>query len=413
MSDTLDETLPAHAPLGPSSAEGWSTCSDYVNANRGLPDFTIEPAAEGTAAHSVSDICLMTGLDPDELIGMVTEVAGFSFSWDEEDARLLAPGIADIRATGAQFYGEHRVDISPWTIPGQFGTLDRASVLFDEVEQQWWVVVEDLKWGRGIAVSPVENKQIMLYALGFYQAVGRHLLPEGAVPKFRLMIDQPRHMGGGGVWETTLDDLLAFGDWIKGRAALTTDPDAPRTASLKGCMWCRRRRVPGISGGCDTFDTYMIDVLGHSWDDIDIGIMMETDMATNLPRALTPERRSYILEHKDSIRRWLDEMEKDALDDAHAGRPTGGQKLVLGRKGADSWKDKDRAARYARKVVGDSAFKEVLRTPTQLGKEVDGKKARILGRLTKRGERKPELAPLADARSAITTAQSQFEPEAE
>ena len=48
MSDTLEETLPAHAPLGPSSAEGWATCADYVNANRGLPDFT--PLWAGQAA---------------------------------------------------------------------------------------------------------------------------------------------------------------------------------------------------------------------------------------------------------------------------------------------------------------------------------------------------------------------------
>lgn len=424
MSDTLEESVPAHAPLGPSSAEGWATCSDYVNANRGLPDLTTEPAAEGTTAHGISDICVTTGLNADELLGLVTTVAGYTFVWDEDDAMLLQLGIDRLRAAAgtAIIFGEHRVDISRWTLPGQFGTLDRAFVIYDATTDEWWIVVEDLKWGRGIAVSPVENKQIMLYALGFWHAVARHLIPEGVTPRFRLIIDQPRHAGGGGVWETTLEHLVAFGDWIRERARLTAEPNPTRTASLKGCMWCRRRRVwpQGNFGGCDTYDEFMIGLLGWTWADLDIGLMMGTDMT--LPIEMTPERASYLLLHKDAIERWLKELDERMLEAGLAGEPIGEVKPVQGNKSADTWKSEgtSKAKLYPvrpviEQILGDRGFTKMLKSPKQvlslLGDDEEALSAVVPH--IKPGTKKPILAPLADARPAITNAQTQFDEEDE
>ncbi len=401
MSDTIEETLPAHAPLGPSSAEGWSTCADYVNANRGLPDRTTEPAAEGTAAHAVSDLCLMLGLDADDFLGMPTRIKEHLFAWEEDDAMLLQGGIDRLRAAAgfARFYGEQRVDISTWTLPGQFGTLDRAYVI--QIDGEWWVVIEDLKWGRGIAVSPVANKQLMLYALGFWWAVARHQLPKGVRPRFRLIVDQPRHAGGGGIWNTTLDELLTFGEWIKERAALTAAPVAPRTASLKGCIWCRRRRAPS---GCDTYDEYMIALLGLDWSDIDLGILMDTEL--DLPRALTADRRSYLLLHKDSIRRWLDQLEEEAVLDGLAGADTGLVKVVAGNKAADKWRDKGvDAAPVVAAHLGDFGFNKRLKSPKQVvsaAEEDEAALAAIAG-FIEPGGRKPTLVPLDDARPPLLT----------
>lgn len=422
MSDTLEETLPAHAPLGPSSAEGWATCSDYVNANRGLPDTTTEPAAEGTAAHGISDICLTTGLDADDLLGIVTEVAGFTFAWEEDDAMLLQHGIDKLRAAVGRgaFWGEHRVDISTWTLPGQFGTLDRAYIIYDAENDEWWIVVEDLKWGRGVAVSPVENKQIMLYALGFWAAIGRHQIPPGVVPRFRLIIDQPRHAGGGGVWETTLDDLLAFGEWIRERARLTAEPNPTRTASLKGCMWCRRRRVwpQGNFGGCDTYDTFMLGLLGWTWADVDIALMMGTDMT--LPTEMTPERASFLLLHKDMIERWLKELAERMLSAGLAGEETGEVKPVEGNKSADAWQSQGTGKTklypvrpLIERLLGDRGFTKMLKSPKQvLSLLTDDEDAtKEVAQHIRMGTRKPTLVPLADARPAILAAQSMLDEE--
>ncbi|WP_430636106.1 DUF2800 domain-containing protein [Sphingomonas hankookensis] len=424
MSDTLEETLPAHAPLGPSSAEGWATCSDYVNANRGLPDTTTEPAAEGTAAHGISDICLTTGLDADDLLGIVTEVAGFTFAWEEDDAMLLQHGIDKLRAAVGRgaFWGEHRVDISAWTLPGQFGTLDRAYIIYDAENDEWWIVVEDLKWGRGVAVSPVENKQIMLYALGFWAAIGRHQIPPGVVPRFRLIIDQPRHAGGGGVWETTLDDLLAFGEWIRERARLTAEPNPTRTASLKGCMWCRRRRVwpQGNFGGCDTYDTFMLSLLGWTWADVDIALMMGTDMT--LPTEMTPERASFLLLHKDMIERWLKELAERMLSAGLAGEATGEVKPVEGNKSADARQSQGTGKTklypvrpVIERLLGDRGFTKMLKSPKQvLSLLTDDEDAtKEVAQHIRMGTKKPTLVPLADARPAILAAQSMLDEEEE
>ncbi len=399
MSDTLEEQLPAHAPLGPSSAEGWATCADYVNANRGLPDVTSEPAAEGTVAHSISELCLALGLSAYDFIGIVTRLQSYVFEWDDEDAMLLQPGIEATLAMGGEFYGEHRVDISKWTLPGQFGTLDRAVVAINDD----CITIIDLKWGRGIAVSPVGNKQLMLYALGFWWAIARH---RTKATKFRLIIDQPRHAGGGGIWNTTLDELLAFGEWIRERAAATALPNPPRTASLMGCIWCRRRRAPG---GCDTYDEYMINLLGQTWSDIDMGLFMDTPIA--LPRALTPERRSFLLLHKDSIRRWLEQLDEECMADAEAGLPTGDVKAVLGNKLPDKWKDKGVPAKpLVERLLGDEGFTKRLKSPKQISTAVVGNEeaAKAVAEFIDFGERKHVLVPIADARSPITTA-SEFD----
>jgi hypothetical protein len=416
MSDTLEETQPAHAPLGPSSAEGWSTCSDYVNANRGLPDTTTEPAAEGTVAHSISDLCLMLGLDADDFLGIVTALEGYLFAWEEDDALLLQRGLDDTRAMlgAATFYGEQKVDTSPWTLPGQFGTLDRAFFFQDSLTDEWWIVIIDLKWGRGVSVSPVENKQLMLYALAFWHTIARHHMPADARPRFRLVIDQPRHGGGGGIWETNLDDLLVFGDWIRERARLTAEPNPSRTASRKGCMWCRRKVFfpKGHYGGCDTFDTYMLDLLGWTWADLDLALMMGTEMT--LPTEMTPERASVVVMHKDAIERWLEAMSVRMLDDALTGAPTGEVKAVLGNKTADKWKDKGVPARpVVERFIGGAGFTKLLKSPKRLLEMAadDEEALAALAPHVDPGVKRPTLVPMADARPAITGVQALLDEE--
>ena len=394
MSDTLEEAFAAHAPLSPSSADGWSTCADYINANRGLPDRSSEAACEGTAAHAIRDLCLHTGLSAYDFIGMVTKIGEFTFVWEEVDAELLQPGIDRLLAEAAngEFFGEHRVDTSAYTLPGQFGTLDGA-VITEEL-----IIIDDEKWGRAVPVTPVRCKQLMLYALSFWQQIARH---RTKATRFQIRIDQPRHGGGGGSWFITLDELLAFGDWIRERAAATQGENLPRTASLTGCRWCRRRRAPG---GCDTFDTYMVELLGLTWDDIDMGIMMSDEMTP--PRELTADRRSWLLLHKGTIVRWLDQLEEEALEDAEQARPTGLMKAVKGNKLPDKWLNKGlEATPLVESLIGEKGFNKRLKTPKQIvtavAEDEDAMKA-ILP-FIEHGEKKTVLVPLEDARPAIRT----------
>ena len=375
---------PAHSAYGPSRAEGYSSCLDYVRANDGLPDEATEQAAEGTFAHQISDECLTFDMDAADFVGQSMRVGEWTFTWTEEDAYLLQPGLDWTRARGGEFHGEHRVDVSRWTAEGQFGTLDRAILV--EIDNQWWVIVTDLKWGRGVPVSPVRNKQLALYTLGFYESV-RHRFTEP--PRFLLAIDQPRCPGGGGYWETTLDELEAIGAYIRERVEISQSvTDAVRTASELGCMWCRRKNAPG---GCSTYDTWRLEQL-QPW-------LTAT--------SLTADQRAMLLRHRQGIVKWLDRLEDAALNDTLNGKSGGGMKAVVDtRKGSrDKWIDEAEVVETLLPVAGEKIFTKKLKTPKQLRKELPSDEAR--GKLT--GLYEPaqhgySLVPVEDARPAVRLA---------
>lgn len=400
MSDTLAEgTGLKHAPYGPSQAEGYTTCLDYVNANAGLPDVTLEVAAEGTVAHDYSDQCLTLGLEPHDFIGATTKFPPWEFEWNEDDADLLLPGIERIRGLEGRFYGEFRVDVSPWTIPDQFGTLDRAVIGPDVI------TIDDLKWGRHVAVNPTENKQLVLYALGFWHKIARHV--PGAPTDFVLSIDQPRCAGGGGEWRTTLAELQEIGAWIKSRVELGQQPNPSRTASQKGCMWCRRRRAPG---GCTEFEVYGLGVLGLDFNLIDEARAIA--VLPPLPDGMSPERRAFIVRHRSMIVKWLELLEEQHLADTLAGLPAGELKAVEGKKSRDVWHNKQAALEKIREVVGDAGLAPAApKTPLQLSKVITPDQAKLIDPLIKRGEKKPILVPLDDARPALVSGQTDFDEE--
>jgi hypothetical protein len=330
--------MSAHARLGPSGAEAWMTCPGYPNAVAGLHDPGSEFAAEGTAAHSIADDCLTLGLDAHDFIGSkltVTEkgsdgqiAQSWTFEWTEDDAEDLQYGIDEVRALGGEFFGEHRVDLSEvYGVEGQFGTLDRGIITPDEI------IINDLKWGKGIPVSPVKNKQLMIYGLGFWHNVAKH---RSNATRMRFIIDQPRCPGGGGHWSCSIDELLAFQEEVRAAARATLDPNAPRKASEKGCYWCARRKQsptePGAVSGCKTYDDYMLDAIGSRFDDLDEAIGSDSEIVLPQYSQLSAERRSYIVRHKGSIEKWLEAIHAAVIRDGLNGESIPGLKVGAGGK---------------------------------------------------------------------------------
>lgn len=68
-----------HAHYSPSSADGWTRCSDFTKFSG-----TSEAAALGTAKHSVSEECLRDGKHPTSFIGQKIVVGEFEFTVDDE-----------------------------------------------------------------------------------------------------------------------------------------------------------------------------------------------------------------------------------------------------------------------------------------------------------------------------------------
>lgn len=371
------------------------TCYGYPNAVAGLPNESSEFAAEGTAAHQISELCLASGLSPFDFIGMRQQIEGFTFEWTEDDAEELAPGIDEIRGYGGEFYGEHKVNLSRWLGENQFGTLDRGIILPD------LIIINDLKWGRGVPVSPVENKQLMIYALGFWDNIARHV---SSATKFRIEIDQPRCSGGGGKWETTLDDLLAFGEKAREAAEKTNDPNAPRVASAKGCYWCLRKNA---LGGCSTYEEFNLELIGMSFEDVDTAIIL--DEPPVLSKGVTPERRSYLLDHRKMIERWLEDMHVSCIDDGLSGLPTPGLKVVAGRRPPRKWNDPEKASATFEPLLGEGLFVSKMKSPTQVENEIGKEEFKEFDALVDAGQAKPVLVPEADARPALTPVTEKFD----
>ena len=401
--------MAAHARLSPSGADRWMTCPGSVRLIERLTlegavrqDRTSVFAAEGTAAHEVRALSLDLGLDPHDFIGREFDADGFTFDVTEEMADHLMPGIDWIReqtaprASGKQdvMVVEDRTDLGHF-LPGQFGTLD-LGILRDDA-----IIISDLKFGAGVPVDAVQNRQLMIYALGFWFTYGHGRRP--LARRVILNIDQPR-AGGMKFWELDRSDLLAFGEEARAAALAVDDPDAPLVASEKGCRWCPVRQT---EWGCATYDQLMGSLTASALLDLD-------DESPEMfpPERMTPERRYYTVRHAHLVTAWLAKLHEDSLRAAEAGRPDPGSKAVTGQKGDRKFNDQDAAEAILVDAIGkDSAFTRKLITPTRAERLMKpGRKRKghpeawdALKELVTQSDGKPILVPVEDGREALTS----------
>lgn len=400
--------MTAHAKLSPSSAGSWMECAAFPDVQEQYINEDNEAAAEGTAAHAISDFCLTYGLDAYDVIGTVTNITGtvrktirqsdgrliktdeteqktWRFTWTEDDADYLQPGIDWVREQPGTFYGEARVDLSEWLGPKQFGTMDRV-ILHDTQ-----MAVSDLKFGRGIPVQAVGSKQLRLYALGAWRKYASHITD----PAFPVLIhiDQPRNAAGGGLWRITLGDLWQFGEEARAAAERTRQPNPPRIAGVAQCMWCAGK------DDCAEYHRFNLSFLGlDDFSDLD-----DLDLELPDPDTLTPARRRVIMEHKSMITKWLDGVHASLFQAAINGGDTAGLKLVEGHKTPDKWRDAKAAEKALTARLGaEKSFTKKLITPTQAGKKISPEDWKpVFEEHVIVGVRKPTLVDEADDRPAI------------
>ncbi|MER8924286.1 DUF2800 domain-containing protein [Mesorhizobium sp. M0859] len=385
--------MTAHARLSPSGADRWSTCTasvallDRLRGNGTIPERdSSEWASEGTVAHEVREICLDFGLDPHHFVGAVISADGFTYTVDESMADHLQTGIDWVREHTGTPHVEIRVDLSPW-LPGQFGTCDTGWIEGDVLP------ISDLKYGAGEQVDAIGNKQLRLYALGYWHYAGRP-----AVKSVLMNIDQPR-AGGMKYWEITLEDLLAFGEEMKLVYAKIMSGDVEFKPSTKACRWCEVRKAPG---GC---------AARNQWLD-----QMAEDRKN--PVGLSPERRWYIVQHASEIRAWLAELHEESLRAALDGNPDPGSKAVAGDLGDRYFTDAKKAEALLTAALGVDAYKpRQLIGITEIEKQVKpGKRkqghpetwAELLT-LVDRAEGKPKLVPADHLKPALKPFADQFD----
>lgn len=390
--------MAAHARLGPSDSSRWLNCPGSINFTRHYANESSAAADEGTVAHWVREQCLELGFDSYDFLGTRMTLNGVTWEVDDEMAEALVEGIDLIREVDGPMFVEKRLDLGRW-MPGQFGTLD-CGIAGKDV-----ILISDLKYGRGVAVSAVKNTQQMIYALGFWDNIARHVTD---AQRFRIVIDQPRNAAGGGEWEVSLGDLLAFGETLKEKASATLDENAPLCASKAACTWCPAANMPGRQGGCPAHAKWQLDQIELDFEDLDEAAASGTPWTPPPVEGLTPERLVQISLAKSGLEKFLEYAHAKALQHIMDYGPTGGQKVVLGRRPPQKWRNADAAEAFmCQQLPSANPFNKKMKTPTQAAAEM-GKKYEIPAALVERGQPKPIMVPVEDARPSIMTLESEF-----
>lgn len=367
-----------HALLGASSSARWLVCTPSARLEAMFPDEQSPYAAEGTVAHDLAESILRHKLEgkkapklDDHSAEMVEAVNRYVDICEEKVNEARA------RSSDAEVMIEAKLDFSRW-VPEGFGTGDMVIVADGILE------VIDLKYGKGVPVSAVENTQMRLYALGAYD-VNEFLYD---IKTVRMTIVQPR-LDSVSTDELSVEELLNWGDEVKPIAQKAWNGLGECTP-CNYCNFCKARHT--CRALADTCLTAFYKDGGK------------------LNQLLTDREVSDILGMKDLITKWIKGVYDFAYEKALSGeKQWPGYKLVEGTS-RRTITDPDAAA----KTLLDNGYKEEdIFKPRELEgitnlQKILGKKgvAEYLEAYIDEPEGKPTLVPESDKRPAINTAET-------
>lgn len=375
-----------HAKLSASSAYRWLHCPKSVVLTEGLPDKTSDFAREGTLAHSIAEKALSdykaygkNAVFPPTLSERVLNNPHYYAGMTDDVQPYVDYVIDTFEAHGreAVLEIERRVDFSEW-VPCGFGTADALIISDGTLE------VIDLKFGKGVMVDATENPQMMLYALGAYDA-NAYIYD---IENVRMTIVQPRldHIS---TFEMGVSDLLEWaGVVVKPVAQLAYKGEGFQQAG-EWCRWCKLKET------CRVRANIMLDMT-----------------SLREKASLTDEELDYILSHAKEIQNWLSDVERGALERVAGGKPIKGWKLVEGRSNRKVADEGKLIVAMTQAGWGeDEIFKpKELQTLTNLEKLVGKKRfAEEFGDLVYKPEGKATLVPESDKRPELGTAENEFE----
>lgn len=362
MAEMNDHSNRAHALLSASSAARWLACPPSAVAAEAYPTQDNDYTREGTLAHEVAEAVARTG-----------SIAG---SWPEDvtDEMLQCAAeyrdyIQELTTEDTIVLLEKRVDFSPW-VPEGFGTADCILIHGDTMD------VIDYKYGKGVAVSAVDNPQEKLYGLGALNDYGFAY----DIKKIRLHIFQPR-MNNISVDELSVDVLLEWGD-------KAVKPTAAKAIKGKGeynpgehCRFCPHAgRCRALTKQCTEYIT------------------------THGMRAAVPVLASWevaeVLAMEPLVTLWLKRVKDQAMTTMMNGEEIPGYKIVAGR-GSRNWADNLEVANllqkegYSLEDITETKLLSVAVMEKKLGKK---KFAELLSGQVLKQTGSPTIAPESDKR---------------
>lgn len=395
-----------HARLSPSSASRWMACPASLAMGESMPHKKSSSffSDEGTAAHELAALILTNQAPVGYQDGY--EATNGIFLTDQ-NIEYVDEYVRDVReyADGHEMLIETRIDYSHVIdVPDSFGTADVIILTADGEELQ----LHDLKFGRGVKVSAVKNKQLMTYALG---ALERFDIA-GLVTRIRLGIHQPR-ISGISEWSLTRAELEEFGEDLKRGAqkaiAIADSGRPPEPNDFRvGDDQCRFCTAAAI---CPALGKHATELVVDGFVDLDA---VEADtlkvQIIDGTRKLTSETNdtiSALLKNVDLIEGWCKAIRQHATDEMMVGRKIPGFKLVQGKQGDRAWVDKklaEKAIKGMRILKKHEMYKLALISPTvaeKLLKKGNPRRWNSLQSLIDRSEGGIHVAPEDDPRDAI------------
>lgn len=379
-----------HALLSASSASRWMVCPPCARLEEKYENKTSEYAEEGTLAHELGELGLKHNLGEITTKKYNAEVkkieANELFTADMPDyveiyvdTCMEKVSEAKAKTPDALFKIEQRLDFSRW-VPEGFGTGDFVIIADGTME------ICDLKYGKGVPVSALGNKQMRLYALGAISEF--EFLYD--IEKVKMTIIQPR-LDSISTDEITVDELLKWADeFVKPTAELAFKGEGEFCAG-EHCGFCRAKSV------CKARADKNLELAKYEFRTTTE--LSENDIADILGKA-------------EELMKWAKDVQDYALEQALQGTSYSGWKLVEGRSNR-KYTDTGKVAEIllANEYTEDKIYKpKELQGLTNMEKVVGKKKlAELVGDYIEKPQGKPVLVVESDKRTVFNSAAIDFE----
>ena len=378
-----------HAVLSASSASRWLTCTPSARLEQNYESKTSEYAAEGTLAHELGELRLNLNLEEITVRKYSSEFkkieANELFTKDMPDyvqmyvdTCMEKVSEAKAKTTDAQFRIEQRLDFSEW-VPDGFGTGDFLIIADGTME------IVDLKYGKGVPVSAIGNKQMRLYALGAIAQFG--FLYD--IQQVKMTIVQPR-LDSISTDELQAEELLRWAEeFVRPRAELAFKGEGEFCAG-DHCGFCKAKAV------CKARADKNMELAKYEFKS---------------PLTLDSAEIADILGKADELINWAKDVQAYALEQALKGEQYPGFKVVEGRSNR-KWTDEEQII----KTLQEHEYSNdvILKPQELLGisamEKLVGKKALVdlVGNFIEKPQGKPVLVVETDKRPVFNSAAADF-----
>lgn len=393
MSDVQAHAERAHSLLSASGSSRWMNCTPSARKEEHIPNVSSSYAEEGTLAHEIAEIELKEHF---KLITSEEFRERYTVIQDNELYSDDMPEFVDTYVTycieQVNYYKsiykfveisiEEKIDLTNY-IPEGFGSNDFVIIADELIDKSsdlpnGIIEVIDLKYGRGVSVSAIDNSQLKLYGLG---SVFKHRLSYN-MKDIKLTVVQPRTYS----ISSFVIDVHELEHWADTEVTTKAKMAFNGEGELRTGEWCKFCRFkPKCRAIYDDNQKLMLKDFGD-------------------PDELTEDEIREVFEKADQITSWVNAVNAYVLDKLLKKEKFEGYKLVKGRSTRKFTNTEALVVKLKEKGFKDE---DILSQPKILGitaiEKLIGKKnfETELSDFITKTEPKPSIAPASDKRDSF------------